>query len=758
MQKFVLFLALVLSCLTASAQQNLVKNPASEQISFTNYSAGKGWWISDATGSLNVEPDTIVAFRGKPSVRFHADADCKSVLVSPLFAVAPGDNLHFQVRVRAENLPPNRLGTHAGVAFRDNDGKVIRRAYFESAALSTNWSLVSGDVTAPAGVKCAEVHLGYTNAPGTVWFDDVSAVITNLLSLSLAEPAKPWAGPQEISVRVANRQTNEFRGSISRVVAKGTRTPLPIVLEPNSSRDVKLPICLAVGTHNYKISLLDASGQSLRALEGKIHIEKPLLVFPADPCYQIVGEGHGRTRIDASLNMNPAQFAGMRLSVTVSNTAGEQIDQATAEFSPEGRGGVDLHLPMYAPGVFNVTVRLLDQTGHEITSADTDVHVIRPGESRVTMRPDGFLDVAGKPSFPIGMYSCGRYEEMGKAGFTATHEYGTSTGEADDSINSTDPHLKELLDRSWANGMRMMVELPRKAIEQAKWQQVRRRIETFRHHPGLLCWGSEERVARGLAPLANTIALYKLVHELDPDHPLVLGDTRDVIQKFQVDRRDFFPDAAMDVGIWWWYPIPLKTGEANALEGSDKSAGLMEPPSWLTTTHSQKPLWIAIQSYQKPSKVARFPTPAEYRCQAYLSIINGVKGLFFYTGSGQRDYLGKPAGLLNKPKDGHWDYVKQLVGELREFTPVIMAPKSSAKTAMSPETAPVEFTQRQCDGKLYLIAANKSDRPQKIQFTSTAISGHKARVLYENHHVEIQSDSLTDDFPPFAVHIYRFEN
>lgn len=758
MQKFVLSLALVLSCLTASAQQNLVKNPASEQLSFTSHSAGKGWWISDAIGSLTVEPDPIVAFQGKPSVRFHADADCKAVLVSPLFAVAPNDELHFQVRVRGENLPANRSGTHAGVAFRDKDGKVIRRAYFESGSLTTNWPLISGDATAPAGATVAEVHLGYTNAPGTVWFDDVSAVIANPLSLSLVETAKPWIGSQEVSIRVFNRQATEFNGTISSVIAKRSAS-LPLSLQPNTGRDLNIPIRLdGVGAHNYKISLVDASGKSLRSIDGKFHTEKPLVLFPADPCYQIVGEGDGSTRVDARLNMNPAQFAGLQLGVKVSDSAGKQIDQATANFSQEGRGGVICHLQVQTLGVFSVTARLLDRTGHEITSADTDVHVVTAGESRVATRPDGFLDVAGKPSFPIGMYSCGRYEEMGKAGFTATHEYGTTTGEADDPINPTDPHLKELLDRSWANGMRMMVELPRKAIEQAKWQQVRRRIETFRHHPGVLCWGSEERVARGTAPLANTIALYKLVHELDPDHPLVLGDTRDVIQKLQVDRRDFFPDAAMDVGIWWWYPIPLKTGEANALEGSDKTAGLLEPPGWLTTTHSKKPLWIAIQSYQKPAKGARFPTPAEYRSQAYLSIINGVKGLFFYTGSGQRDYFGKGSGLLNKPEEGHWDYVKQLVGELREFTPVIMAPKSSAKIVMSPDTAPVEFTTRELDGKPYLIAANKSDRPQKIQFTSTAISGHQARVLYENHPVEIQAATLTDDFPPFAVHIYRFDN
>jgi hypothetical protein len=299
--------------------------------------------------------------------------------------------------------------------------------------------------------------------------------------------------------------------------------------------------------------------------------------------------------------------------------------------------------------------------------------------------------------------------------------------------------------------------VPRKAVEKAQWQQVRRRILTFRHHPGLLCWGSEERVARGDAPLANIAALYRLVHELDPDHPLVLGDTKDVIKKLQVDRRDFFPDACMDAGIWWWYPIPLKDADGNGLEGRDQPTGLLEPPSWLTTTLSRKPLWIAIQSYQHPRLDARFPTPAEYRCMAYLSIINGVKALFFYTGSGQKDYYGKPAGLLNKPEEGHWDYVQKLVAELREFSPVIMDPASAAKLTLSPPDAPVEFALRESNGQLWLIAANKSGRPQSVRFTGAPLVGRRAKVLYETHSAALQADTLADDFSPFAVHLYELE-
>ena len=152
-----------------------------------------------------------------------------------------------------------------------------------------------------------------------------------------------------------------------------------------------------------------------------------------------------------------------------------------------------------------------------------------------------------------------------------------------------------------------------------------------------------------------------------------------------------------------------------------KCTGILEPPSWLTTTLSKRPLWIAIQSYQQPRKDARFPTPAEYRCMAYLSIINGVKGLWFYTGSGQKDWQGKPAGLLNKPEEAHWDYVQKLVRELRTLSPVIMAPACAAKLSISPADAPVEYTLREAEGMLYLLAANKSVRPQTVKFSGGAL-------------------------------------
>jgi hypothetical protein len=759
MRTFYSLLTFLACCaqLSGFAQDNLVTNPGFEEPINARVKATGGWWLYLDRGEPELKIDNTVGHSGKASARLHASTDAKCTYVSAPFPVAPNDELRFEAWVRAENLPTGQKPGYVGIAFRRADGGVFERQYVGAEFKGNSWLLISGTANAPATAASAEIHLGYTNAPCTVWFDDVTAIITSPLSLSLVEGAKPWPGQQELTVLLVNRQASMFQGSIRAVVGKSSKTQ-PVALAPKASQEARIPITInGTGAHNYSLTLVDSTGAAVRTLEGKFQTHPALVLYPACPCYLTVGTSDTEARVDAAVNLNPTLRAGLKFVAELSDVTGKFLQTENVDASKGETVGLKLRVPVGAPATFTINARLVDRAGKEVASAATEIGVRPSEESRVETSANGFFRVAGKREFPIGMYSCGHFEEMGKAGFNGTHNYGITTGDAKDAINPNEAQVKHLLDVAMANGMRMMVELPRKAIEKAQWAQIRRRIETFRHHPGLLCWGSEERVARGEAPLANIAALYRLVHELDPDHPFVLGDTKDIIQKFKEDRRDFFPDPYMDAGIWWWYPIPLKDADGNGLDGREKSAGLLEPPSWLTTTISKKPLWIAIQSYQHPAKDARFPTPAEYRCMAYLSIINGAKGLWFYTGSGQKDYQGKPAGLLNKPEEGHWDYVQKLVTELHEFSPIIMAAQSANKPKRSPADAPIDFTTRELDGKVYVIAANKSGKQQALRFTSPAFAGKHALVLYETHSAVVEDDSLKDDFEPFGVHVYRFE-
>ncbi|MGZ5543287.1 MAG: hypothetical protein ACXWIU_01325 [Limisphaerales bacterium] len=745
--------ALLWSATSIFAQQNILPDPGFEAL---DGPPADGWWVYSKRGEAHAIVDQKIAHSGKQSVRLSSTPDARFVFLSPKLQVANEDEIVFSGWIRCDREQDTN---NAGISifFRDRDGRIVDRArVFPTHIKPGKWQLLKSTAKAPPRSAVADFDVFCSNLVGSVWADDVSAVVTSPQSMFLDNEPKPWPGQHEVTVRIINRQAGAFRGTLH--VSTDERTSdLPVVLPRLSTKKINVPITLSTpGAHHYCIALLDSAGNRQRSIEGKFHISQPLTVFPACPSYLNIAPGASDVRVDARVIVNPSQRSRLRLAATLRDSSGKEIAQSTGDASHGEFVGTKLRVPTATEATYTISVRLLARDGAEIANGETDVHVHPAADSVVTTDRNGFFRVAGQPEFPIGLYSCSHYDEMSEGGFSATHSYSITLGDGADPINVTDGDVKRLLDQNAKYHMRMMVELPRHAIEKAQWAQVRRRIETFRNHPGLLCWGSEERVARGETSLKNIVTLYKLVHELDPNHPLVLGDTKDIIQHLMVDRRNFFPDQAMDAGIWWWYPIPLDGDDGEPLDGQEKVAKMLEPPQWLTTTTSKKPLWIAIQSYQHPKKDARFPTPAEYRCMAYLSIINHVRGLWFYTGSGQRDFDGNPAGILNKPEEGHWTYVKQLVHELRELSPVIMSPSVSG-VSLSPTNTAIEFSAHEFDHKRYLFAANKSSQPQTAHFTSAIFAGKQARVLYEEHAVTIDGNSLTDTFEPFGVHVYHVE-
>src|ERR1035441_4806904 len=181
----------------ALPETNLVPNPGFEQPAKSDGLPAGGWWLYQGQRDTKATLDQTIFHTGKASVKLQASTPAKSVLVSAPFPVAPGDELRFEAWVRGENLEPGQTQAHAGMAFRQADGKVFKRAYFSAESVSGTWSLISGVAQAPDGATSAEVHLGYTNTPGILWFDDAVATITSPISFSLADGAKPWPGQQD---------------------------------------------------------------------------------------------------------------------------------------------------------------------------------------------------------------------------------------------------------------------------------------------------------------------------------------------------------------------------------------------------------------------------------------------------------------------------------------------------------------------------------------------------------------------------------
>ena len=749
-----LMIILFLISSIAGAQGNLIPNPGFEDgIGADGVPAG-GWWIYEVEGQPSVTVDAAVAREGTAALKLAAEEPARFTAVSAPFPVTPYDEIRFEAFVRVRNLKGGKDPVGIALSFRDAGGKVFDRNYvYPPKPLSGTWTSLSGTADVPANAATGEIFLQFNRTSGAAWFDSLSAATVNPVSMTLADSAEPYVGEQTITALVANRGHSLLTGSLKLTIGKQV-SETPISVAARSESRVPLTINLkAVGSHDYSLELLSASGVSERKITGKFNAVAPLIVYPACPCYHAIGEGDGSTRLDVEVNLHPSRLSGAKLEIQVTDPTGKVFDTASVDASKGGLAGHAFKIPVDSAGDFVAAIKLLDAKGAKIGEGQADIHVRPRADSQVIMGADGYPRVGGKSQFPLGLYSAGRFPEMGQAGFSYSHNYGITTGEADDPINENDIRLKELLDRNAEAGITMMVELPRKAIEKGRWEQIRRRIETFRNHPGLGYWGSEERVARGEGPLKNIAGVYRIVKEMDPNHPFVLGDTRAVITKLKVDRSNFFPVSMMDIGIWWYYPIPMEPNPDEPAPAK-KSDLTFIPPSWLTGYTGDKPLWIAIQCYKHPRIDARYPTRVEYRQMCYMPIVYGVRGIAFYTGSGQLDYYKKASGILNNPEQGDWEYVKQLIRELRDLDPALTAPTVSGKITKSPADSPVDFIVKDQGGKLAVIAVNRAKKTIKMRFAGPGITGPEVSVHNENRTVPVTGDAFTDVFAPYAVHIY----
>jgi hypothetical protein len=188
----------------------------------------------------------------------------------------------------------------------------------------------------------------------------------------------------------------------------------------------------------------------------------------------------------------------------------------------------------------------------------------------------------------------------------------------------------------------------------------------FKNHPALLAWDEEEGLARGDMDIKALATMRKIIAEEDPNHTLHGRRLARCDHQGEGPQQTSFRSSR-----WTWAcggGIRFRRGgrESSVLEGDEYTKALeLVPPSFLTLRKTEKPLWVGLQSYKKPTEFGRYSTPAEYRAQAYIAVIHGAKGLMWYGGSVE-------GGIYIDPKEGNWEYLKKLARELSGLSAVFI--------------------------------------------------------------------------------------
>ena len=158
------------------------------------------------------------------------------------------------------------------------------------------------------------------------------------------------------------------------------------------------------------------------------------------------------------------------------------------------------------------------------------------------------------------------------------------------------------------------------------------------------------------------------------------------------------------------------------------------------------PVWVVLDVRGAGPVEAE---PAELSAMAYAAVSHGADGL-----------LWEPFSYI-KDRPAFWEAIRATADELRQLTPALTSPvvRVITKTVTKTGGTPMHGTSRRHQDQLYLIIVNVTQEAQPgTTFTLAGVpSSAPVEVLFENRTLTLDGGVLTDDFAPYARHVYRLQ-
>lgn len=399
---------------------------------------------------------------------------------------------------------------------------------------------------------------------------------------------------------------------------------------------------------------------------------------------------------------------------------------------------VDLESEALGEGAYSVEV-VLEHGERELGRQRLDGRVLGRGE-----RPKVYIDrhgrtiVGGRPFVPLGFYFGTLKEDeirtLSRAGFNCAMPYAFSTMDPD--------QAGALLDMARRHGVMVIYSVkdlypgtrgtPKQfATAEAAADRVRQVVERFRSHPNLLAWYLNDELPPTMRP--DLEARYDVVRGLDPDHP-----TWAVL--YQVDQLTEYRHTCDVLGTDP-YPVARKP-ITMAGEWARKTRGA----SLGTDAFWQVPQAFAWGSCREPADAPqnRSPTYDEVRCMTYQALIEGAKGLIYYTFHQlQRDPLGF---------DARWQDMARVGREVRALEPALLSVDRAPEGLAVRGARWVAFR----DGKRVWVLVTNPE-PDPVEMRMDLPPGVDAVETMTGDAVPVSGGTVTRPLGPLACETYIVE-
>src|SRR5207247_1024126 len=167
-----------------------------------------------------------------------------------------------------------------------------------------------------------------------------------------------------------------------------------------------------------------------------------------------------------------------------------------------------------------------------------------------------------------------------------------------------------------------------------------------------------------------------------------------------------------------------------------------------------RPHFTVLQFFQFTS-LGRWPTLPEMRNHAYMAIVEGAKGLFWWSlGS---NALASVCSDWCAARTQYMNNLKAVVNEAADLEPVLLADDAVGVLTGNSNTAAIKTKVKVVNDRRYLFAYNYTNQSVTPTFTfSTAVGS--VSVNAENRSLIGSGNSISDAFAAYQAHVYLIDN
>jgi hypothetical protein len=219
-----------------------------------------------------------------------------------------------------------------------------------------------------------------------------------------------------------------------------------------------------------------------------------------------------------------------------------------------------------------------------------------------------------------------------------------------------------------------------------------------------------------------------------------LNEPTGVVQGL-LPTKELYEDlvAAIDVSAPYLYPVPYQpvssVGDAVARA--------------VRATHGTKPVVPILQLFAWDAK-DRYPSAAELRCMAFLALIEGARGIGYYS---YGSVTGQPKMTIAMAQPELWRSVKKLNHDIADIGPRLL--QGSATDDLTLDNRAVKIKCVREKAGILAVIINASAVPQEIMLTSRTRARGRL-LLQDGKQIEIIAGVANVRLDPFAVEIARW--